>query len=244
MDLSFSSSQTFVQDPRGKTHVLLFLPTDSIATNLLRYSSQLLLPPLADMYILSGSQVLKAECTELENGLHFEPHLKILLRCRGGMRSGTNGSSRDKGRGQRASEGSSRGMGGGQTTVENNRTPPGKVERGRGRGARGPDARRHTLIHTQPQEDMDEISRYAFVTARRKTLRTNTSLLCQERWATSRIIPGYGPPLPAAAQERPPEDVPKAPERPSPLEFSAGQAPPPSKNKARRATARQLQLDD
>ena len=106
MKFSFSPSQTFVQDPRGKTHVLLFLPTDSIATNLLRYSSHLPLPPLADLYILSGSQVLKAECTGLENGLHFEPHLKILLRCRGGMRSGTYVGSRDKGRGQRSSEGS------------------------------------------------------------------------------------------------------------------------------------------
>jgi len=78
--LSFSLSQTFVQDPRGKTHVLLFLPTDSIATNLLRYSAQLPLPPFADLYILSGSQVLKTECTELENGLHSKPHLKILLK--------------------------------------------------------------------------------------------------------------------------------------------------------------------
>ena len=49
MKLLFSPSQTFVRDPRGKTHVLLFLPTDSIATNLLRYSSQLLIPPFADL---------------------------------------------------------------------------------------------------------------------------------------------------------------------------------------------------
>ena len=76
-----------------------------------------------------------------------------------------SGPPRDKGRGQRASEGSSRGMGEGQIMAENSRTPPGKVERDRGRGARGPDARRHTLLHTQPQEDMDDISRYAFVTA-------------------------------------------------------------------------------
>ena len=128
MNLSFSPSQTFVKDSRGKTHVLLFLPTDSIATNLLRYSAQLPLPPFADLYILSGNQVLKTECTGLENGLHFELHLEILLRCRGGMRGGSYGSSRDKGRGQRASEGSSSGMGGVQIMAENSRTPPGKVE--------------------------------------------------------------------------------------------------------------------
>ena len=161
------------------------------------------------------------------------------------MRSGTKSSSRDKGRGQRASEGSSRGMGGGHTTAENSRTPPVRVERGRGRGARAPDARRHTLLHTQPQEDMDDISRYAFVTVRRETLRITTSLFCQERWASSRTIPGYGPPPTAAAQEGQPEGVPTEQERPSPSELiSAGQAPPTPKTKARSTTARQLQLDD
>jgi len=234
MNLAFSPSQTFVQDPRGNTHVLLFLPTDSIATNLLRYSSQLLLPPFADLYILSGSQVLQAECTEIENGLHFEPHVRILLRCRGGMRSETNGSSRDKGRGQRISEGSSRGMGGGQTTAENSRTPPVRFERGRGRGTRAPEARRHTLLHTQPQEDVDDISCYALVTARRETLRITTSLFCQQRWASSRTIPGYATPPPAAAQEGQPEDVPTEQERSSPSEsISTGQAPPTPKTKAK-----------
>jgi len=146
MNLSLSPSQTFVKDLWGRTHVLLFLPTVSIATNLLRYSSKLLLPPLAEIYILSGRRILRAECTELENGLHSEPHLMILFRCKGGMKSGTIGSSRGKGRGQRASEGSPRDMGGGQTTGENSRTPLGKVERGRGRGFR-PDARRPTILH-------------------------------------------------------------------------------------------------
>jgi len=195
MNLSSSPSQIFVKDPGGRTHVLLFRPTDSIATNLLRYSAQLPLPPFADLYIRSGRQVLKTECTGRENGLHFEPHLEILLQCKGGMRGGTYGSSKDKGRGQRASAGSSSGIGGGQITAENGRTPPGKVERGRGRGARGSD-RRPTLIQTQPQEDMEDFDRYAFITARRETLQTSTSLLCQELWATSRIIPGYAPPPP------------------------------------------------
>jgi len=109
--------------------------------------------------------------------------------------------------------------------------------------ARGPD-RRPTLIQTQPQEDMDDFDRYAFITARRETLQTSTSLLCQELWATSRIIPGYGLPPPAAAQGEPLEDVPMALNRTHPSELSAGQAPPPSKKKTRRAIARQLQLDN
>jgi len=242
MNLSSSSSQIFIKDPGGRTHVLLFRPTDSIATNLLRYSAQLPLPPFADLYIQSGRQVLETECTGRENGLHFEPHLEILLRCKGGMRGGIYGSSKDKGRGQRASAGSSSGMGGGQITAENGRTPPGKVERGRGRGGRGSD-RRPTLIQTQPHEDMDDMDRYAFITARRETLQTSTSQLCQELWATSRIIPGYGTPPPAAAQGKPQEDQPMAPERPPPSEISAGQAPPPSKKKNRRTIARKLHLD-
>jgi len=127
MTLSCSPSQTFFRDPRGKTHVLLFQPTDSIPTNLLCYSSQLHLPPLAELYILSGSPIIQAERTGIENGLHHEPHLRILLRCRGGMRGGTrgsaNGSSGGKGRGNRASEGNTRGMGGGPTNVENSHTP-------------------------------------------------------------------------------------------------------------------------
>jgi len=130
MNRSLSPSQTFVKDLWGTTHVVLFMSTVSIATNLLRHSSKLLLPPLAEIYILSGGRILRADCTELENGLHSEPHLMIMLRCKGKMKNGIIGSSRGKGRGQRASEGSSRGMGGGQTTVENSRPPLGKAERG------------------------------------------------------------------------------------------------------------------
>jgi len=158
------------------------------------------------------------------------------------MKNGTMGSSRGKGRGQRASEGSSRGMGGGQTTGETSRPPLGKVDRGRGRGSR-PDVRRPTLLHTQPLEDMDDISRSALITARRETLRTNTARLCQERWASSRITLDYAPPPPAADQERLPSDMSKAPERTHSPESSAGQAPTQPKTKVRRATARQLKLD-
>ena len=41
---------------------------------------------------------------------------------------------------------------------------------------------------------MDDISRYALVTARRETLRISTSIMCRERWESSRVIPGYSPP--------------------------------------------------
>jgi len=163
-------------------NTLLFQPTDSIATNLLRYSSQLHLPPLAELYILSGSHIIQAERTGIENGLHHEPHLRILLRCRGGMRGGTrgfaNGSSGGKDRGNRASEGNARGLGGGHTNVENSHTPQMKGEMGRGREYRTPDPRRSTIIHTQPQEAIDENSRYALMVARRETLRTTTDLYC------------------------------------------------------------------
>jgi len=241
---SLSPSQTFVKDLRGRTHVVSSLPTVSIATNLLRHSSKLLLPPLAEIYILAGSRILRVDCTELENGLDIEPHLTIMLRCKGGMKNGAIGSPRGKGRGgQRASEGSSRGMGGGQTTVEISRPPLGKVDRGRGRGFR-PDARRPTLLHTPPLEDMDDISRHALITARRETLLTNTARLCQERWASSRITLDYGPPPPAADQERLPEDMSKAPEITHSPEYPANQAPALPKTKVRRATARQLKLDD
>ena len=77
MALLIRPSQTFVQDPEGKTHVLLFNPQDSIAKNLLRHSSQLHLLPPMDLYILSGSHIIQADRTGTENGLHREPHLKI-----------------------------------------------------------------------------------------------------------------------------------------------------------------------
>jgi len=209
---SLSPSQTFVQDLRGRTHVVPFQSADSIATNLLRYSLKLLLPPLEEIYILAGRQILKVDCTELENGLHSEPHLTIMLRCRGGMQNGATNSSKGKGRGgQRASEGSSRGMGGGQTTMEIGRPPLGRVERGRGRGSR-PEGKRPTVLHTQPQEDMDGISRHALILARQDALLTLTATLCQERWDSFCTTLDYGPPPLAAALERLPKDMPTAPE--------------------------------
>ena len=195
-----SPSQVFVTGPGGKTLVLLFRPTDSITTNLLRCSTQLPLPPFADLYIRSGRRTLQIECTGRENGLHHEPRLEISLRCKGGMKGGTYGRPRDKGRGQRAATDSTNGMDGGQITVEHSRTSPEKSERGRGRGAQGSD-RRPTLVHAQPQDEMNESDRYALIIARRKNFQTSTSLLCQELWATSRIIPGYAPPPPLQSRK-------------------------------------------
>ena len=74
MTLSLNPSQAFVQDPEGKPHVLLFHPKDSIAKNLLRHSPQLHLPPLAELYILSGSHIIQEDRTGIVNGLHHEPH--------------------------------------------------------------------------------------------------------------------------------------------------------------------------
>jgi len=79
MTLGLSPSQAFVQDLEGKTHVLPFSPLDSLAKKLLRHSSQLHLPPLRELYILSGRHILQAEDTAIENGLHHEPHLKFML---------------------------------------------------------------------------------------------------------------------------------------------------------------------
>ena len=129
MLLGISLSQTFFLDLEGKTHVLLFSPQDSITENLLRHSPQLHLPPLSELYILSGSHIMRTECTGAENSLHHEPHLKILVRCRGGMRGGSNGSpqggSEGRGRGLRSPGGEGRQRGGSYGSEENsNHTTP------------------------------------------------------------------------------------------------------------------------
>jgi len=79
MTIGLSLLQAFVQDLEGKTHILPFNPLDSIAKNLLSHSSQLHLPPLKELYILSGRHILQAQDTATENGLHHEPHLKFML---------------------------------------------------------------------------------------------------------------------------------------------------------------------
>ena len=92
MALLASANQILVQDPRGKTHALLFYPQDSIAENLERHSLQLRLPPPAELYILWGSRIIQADLTGADSGLSQEPLLRILLRGRGGMRGGIRGS--------------------------------------------------------------------------------------------------------------------------------------------------------
>ena len=72
MALMPSPNQILVQDPRGKTHALLFYPRDSIAENLEPHSLQLLLPPPAELYILWGSRIIQADLTGAENGLSRE----------------------------------------------------------------------------------------------------------------------------------------------------------------------------
>jgi len=201
MALSLSPSQAFVQDPEGKTHVLLFHPQDSIAKNLLCHSSQLHILPLVELYILSGSHIIQADRTGIENGLHHEPHSRILLRCRGGMRAGLRGSAYGscggKGRGYRAPDGDARGMGGPPANVENSHTtPPIRAGRGRGRGNRFVEPKRPTMIHTQAQETMDDNSLNALLKAKEETHRTKTILYCRQRWEASETIIGYGPPPP------------------------------------------------
>jgi len=154
-----------------------------------------------ELYILSGNHIIQADRTGTENGLHHEPHLKILLRCRGGMRAGLRGStyggSGGKGRGYRAPEGDARQMGGPQVNAENSHTtPPARGGRGRGRGNRPIENKRHTMVHTQAQESMDDNSLNALLKTRQETHRTMTILHCRQRWEASETIIGYGPPPP------------------------------------------------
>jgi len=88
MALLATPNQILVQDPRGKTHALLFYPRDLIAGNLERHSLQLRLPPPVELYILWGSRIIQADLTRAENGLSREPHLRMLW---GGKRGGIQG---------------------------------------------------------------------------------------------------------------------------------------------------------
>jgi len=198
MTLSMSPSQAFVQDPMGKTHVLLFNPQDSIAKNLMRHSSQLHLPPIMELYILSGSHIIQADRTGTENGLHQEPHLKILLRCRGGMRGGPRGSpqggSSGKGRIHRSPEGSDRQMGRSYVNEDrsNHTTPPERGGQGRGRGNLPIDPRRPTIVHTAVQEPIDANRLNASLKATQETHCNMMILLCRQSWEESEMIIGHG----------------------------------------------------
>jgi len=126
--------------------------------------------------------------------------------------------------------------------MEISRPPLGNVERERGRGF-WPETRRPTVLHTQPPEDMDDISRHALIIARWDALHSNTARLCHERWESFCTTLDYGPPPPAADQERLPKDLPKVSEVTYSPESPADQTPTLPKTKVRRATA-QLKLDD
>jgi len=62
-------SQVLVQDPRGRTHALLFHPKESVTENLERHSIQFRPLPSTDLYILWGSRIIQADLTGAENGL-------------------------------------------------------------------------------------------------------------------------------------------------------------------------------
>jgi len=191
--------QAFVQDLKGKTHILPFNPLDSIAKNLLSHSSQLHLPPLRELYILSGRHILKAEDTAIENGLHHEPHLRRMLRCRGGMRGSSKsppqGAPGGKGRGTRSPGGEGRQMGGSQANEDSiNHTPPQRGGRGRGRGYRVTEHKRPTLVQTGAQETMDDNERSASL----KAIHNMMIQHCRQSWEESESTIGYGPPPTAA----------------------------------------------
>ena len=193
MALSSSPSQAFVQDPKGKTHVLLFNPQDSIAKNLMRNSSQLHLPPLRELYILPGSHIIQADRTGTENGLHQEPYLKMLLRCRCGMQGRPRGSPQGgpggKGRGHRSPEGDDRQIGRSHVNEHssNHTTSPGRGGRGRGRGNLPIEHRRPTLVHTAVQEPIDANRLNASLQATQETHRNMMILHCRRSWEESEM---------------------------------------------------------
>ena len=150
-------SQIFLQDPKGKTHILIFQNSESLEKNLRAHSPYLQLPSLEEIYLLSDSRILNLTESLSENGLPHEPLLRIILRCRGGMRGApkgpTRGSLEAKGRGTKPTERGGRQMGGsGGDEVSFHHTPPSRGGRGRGMG----NSRRPTLVHLGTQETMDQ----------------------------------------------------------------------------------------
>jgi len=144
---------------------------------------------------------------QTSGGARFKiPTLKTRRNKEGGMKDGASKSSKGKDRvGLRASEGSSRGMGGGQTTLEPRRSPQGRKEKGRGRGFRA-EGKRPTVLHTQPQDDMDGFSRHALLLARQEAYFTYTAKLCQEKWDSFCAPLDFGPPPLSAESESSPKD--------------------------------------
>ena len=143
-------SQIFLQDPKGKTHSLIFQNSESLEVNLQTHSSYLQLPSLEEIYLLSDSRILNLTESLSENGLPHEPLIRVILRCRGGMRGApkgpTRGSPGAKGRGTKPTERGGRQMGGsGGDEVSFHHTPPSRGGRGRGMG----NSRRPTLVHLE-----------------------------------------------------------------------------------------------
>jgi len=150
-------SQIFLQDPKGKTHTLIFKNYESLAKNLLTHSFHLLLPPPQEIYLLSGRRVLNLDESLSGNDLPQEPLLCVMLRCRGGMRgapkSPARGSPGAKGRGTGPTERGGRQMGGSDgDVVPFHHTPPSRGGRGRGTG----NHKRQTVVHSGTQETIDE----------------------------------------------------------------------------------------
>ena len=93
-----------------------------------------------------------------------------------------------------------------QGELEINRPPQGRMEKGRGRGLRV-EGKRPTVLHTQPQDDMDGFSRHALLLARQDALLTYTARLCQEKWDSFCTALDFGPPPPSAEPESSPKDM-------------------------------------
>ena len=153
-----------------------------------------------ELYILSGSHIIQADCTGTENGLQHEPHLNpppMQRRDASWTQRLTYGGSGGKGRGYRAPEGDATQMGGPHVNMENSHTmPPARDGRGRGRGNRPIETKRPTMVHTKVQEPMDDNSLSALLKAKQETHRTMMILHCRQSWEESETIIGYGPPPP------------------------------------------------
>jgi len=143
--------------------------------------------------------------TWIQYELHREPHLRAMLRCRGGMKgtpkSPSQGTPGSKGRGARSPGGEGRQMGGSHgNEVAIHHTPPHRGGRGRGLGSRAAEHKRPTLVHSGTQETLDDNERSASLKAIQEAHRIMMIQHCLQSWEDSERIIGYGPPLTAATQ--------------------------------------------
>jgi hypothetical protein len=194
-------SQIFLQDPMGKTHCLIFQNSKSLEINLLAHSPYLQLPSLEEIYLLSDSRILNLTESLSENGLPHEPLLRVILRCRGGLRGApkgpTRGSPGAKGRDTKPTERGGRQMGGSDgDEVSLHHTPPSRGGRGRGMG----NSRRPTLVHSGIQETMDEDDWSASFIAIQEAHRIMIMHHCRQSWEDSERAIGFGLPLKVATE--------------------------------------------